>query len=705
MSQNSNNNDLLFCSHTKEQKEKTFHKTKYLYCENCGNIAIKHNNNFYYTIKPKLKQKPVEINPILITQLMKLNQETSYPNLYNIYNLDVKDNVSNIREKLSIYFAKRKLILLYLQNMTRQLKYTDLSFYHCLLLVDLYLSRNITEEMTEEELLYILIGFFLVSCKLKETDIFEPELIGFNNIDPNIILSFEKIKLYEVQCLKFINYKYFIYSTYDWVNIFISNGFIFENEIDYKDYISEIHTYTYRLLIAITPKNIFIKYSTFHMALSLIQIAREDKIDENKRNDELFEKILDLYDISKKDYKDCYREIKAVINKEKNNSNKLNKSKFNASRNEILILRKIENNKIENKSSEKINKKVDELNLLSKSNLKKRFKEARTKNTITNLTSSGKAKKNFRSIIVQSMNNNKNHNFNNYKKNLEIIEYINSNLPNIYKNGTESNIVKTEEETICGMNYQIGKQKNDTLNNLSISDIKLKKKICSSVEHENLKKIDLFKNKRKITPLKIGKYMGNETKGFLVENEKYSKFLCKNNTNIFHNENNSVIFNKNGEYLKFYNNISKNDININDKETKIIIDNYYNHKNNNNFNLYKNNTNIFKNNLKPLYRGSTSDYIGYNNKTNVKIELPLNLKNIKIGEDKGNSPKKDNMEKISSSIEKEMKILTSRNTNYKTNTKSFLINIKYGKSNFNNHKDLFLKKSSYNDNSKLPKLK
>ena len=694
MSQNSNDN-LLFCSHTKKLKEKSFHNIIYSYCEDCGNISIKHNNNFYYTIKPKLKQKPAEVNPILITQIMKLNQEISYPNFYNIYNLDVKDNISNIREKLSIYFAKRKLILLYLQNMTRSLKYTDLSFYHCLLLVDLYLSRNISEEMTEEELLYLLIGFFLVSSKLKETDIFEPELISFNNIDTNIIISFDKIKLYETKCLKFIDYKYFIYSAYDWINLFISNGYIFEDEIDNKDYISEIHTYTYRLLIAITPKNIFIKYSTFHMALSLIQLTREDKIDGNKINEELFEKLLGLYDIKKKDYEDCYREIKAVINKEKNYNNKLNKSKLNPSRNETPIIKRLENNKIENKSSEKINKKIDDLNLQSKSNIKKILKETKFKKPFTNLTSSGKAKKNFHSIIVQNMNNNKNRNFNTYKKNLEIIEYINSNLPNIYKNSTESNIIKTEGETISGMNYKIGKFKNDTLNYFSINDVNLKTKICSSVENQNLK---IMKNKKKISPLRVKNYMRNGTKELLIENEKFSKFLSKNNTNIFRTENNSVIYNKSGDYLK---NIIKN----NDKEANVIIDNYYNHKNNNNFNLYKNSTNIYKNNLKPLYRGSTSDYIGHNNKTNIKVDIPLNLQNIKNGENKGNIIKKDNMEKINSSIEKEMKILSSRNTNYKTNTKSFLINLKYDKSNFNNSKDLFLKKSLYSNNAKLPKLK
>ena len=704
MSKNSNNN-LLFCSHNKKQKENTFRNIIYSYCEDCGNISIKHNDNFYFTIKPKLKQKPVEINPILLTQLMKLNQEKSYPNLYNIYNLDIKDNISNIKEKISIYFAKRKIILLYLQNITRTLNYTDLSFYHSLLLVDLYLTRNITEEMTEEDLLYIIIGFFLVSSKLKENDIFEPELINFNNINSNIILSTDKVKLYETKCLKYINYKYFIYSTYDWINIFISNGYIFEDEIENKEYISEIHTYTYRLLISITPKNMFIKYSTFYMAISLIQITREDKIDENKIKEELFEKLLWLYNIKKKDYEDCYREIKLVINREKNinnSNNKSDKSKINTSRNQTPSIKKIENNI-----------KIIDINLQSKSNLKKKLKETKLKKKITNLTSSGKAKRNFHSIIVHNMNNPKNRNFNIYKKNLEILEYINTNLPNIYNNGTEININKTEGETISGMNYQIGKFKNDTLNNFSIKDIKLKTKLCSSVEHQYLKKIDLNKTKKKVSPLKIKKYMRNGMNEFLEEREKYSKFLYKNSTNIFHTDNNSLIFNKSGDTLNHYNNTSSNNSNNNIKndekeKVNIIIENYYNNKNkiNNNFNIYKNYKNIFKNNLKPLYRDNTSDYLGNNNTANIIKSDGIFVLNIKKdGEYKSTDKKTNNMEKLNSSIEKEMKILSSRNTNYNINTKSFFINLKNDKSILNNHKDLLLKKSIYNNISKLPKLK
>lgn len=727
------NNNIIYCLHAKKQNENTLNNIIYSYCEECGSISIKHNNNFIYTKKPIQKQKSIEVNPIIIANNMKINQELAYPNINNIYNLDINLIGNDIKEKISLYLTKRKLILLYLQDITRKLNYSDLSFYHCLFLVDLYLSHNITEEMDEEELLSILIGFFLITSKYKETDIYEPELINFNNIDTNIVLSMEKILLYETKCLKFINYNFFVYSAYDWINVFISNGYIFEDEIDNKnkEYINEIHTYTYKLLIVITPKNIFIKYSPLYLAITLIQICREEKIDKNKINEELFKKMLNLYDINLEDFENCYKAIKTIIIKEKNaNNHKLNQLKNFTNRNQTPTLKKVENNTIINNSSEKVHiaekyknemkeNDLNDLNIQSKSNIKKKLREEKLKRQIINLTASGKAKRNFHSIIVNNLNNSKNRNFNIYKKNLEILEYINSNLPIIYNNGMESNkVIKTEGETISGMNFQIGKFKSDTI---TIKNNLIKSKIGSSVDDHNLKKENINKNRIKISPLKIRKFMRNGTKDILAENSnKFSKFLYKNSTNIFRTENNSSIINKSGEHLKEYNNRSNNKNNDDkDKVTNLIIENYFgnninknNNKNNINnikvFNIFKKYNNIYKNKMKPLFRESTADYIRENNNMNLKLEMPLFINNKKDGGEyfklmEEKIKKKDSFEKINSFVEKnrEMNILTSRNSNKKT----IFLNLKYEKNSFINQKDLFIKNTNYNNNSKLPKLK
>ena len=516
-----NNNNNLFCSHLKTLNEIIVRNTIYTYCEECGSISIKHNNNFYFTIKTTKKQKPTEIDPIVITNNMKQIQDLSYPNLNNIYNLSIKDNTTVIKQRIALYLIKRKLILLYLQNITRTLNYSDLSFYHCLLLVDLYLSHNITDEMDEEELLYILIGFFLISSKFKETDIFEPDLLNFNNIDSNIIVSYEQILLHEIKCLKIMNYNFFIYSTYDWINVFMSNGFVFDVEIDIKENINEIYTYTYKLLITLTPKSIFIKYSPFYLAISIIQIVREDKIEENKINNELYKKLLNLYNITFEDYEKCYRDIKLALYKENDAKEiKSQNVKLYTTPNQTPIFKKNENN-----SCEKINKnkpKIIDLNQQSRLNLKNTIRDGKFNRQFINLSSSGKVKKNFHSIIVNNIKTNKNHNFNKIKKNLEILEYINSNLPSIYNNGIETNKrLKTEGETISGMKYKIGIFKNDALYNFPIQNKIIKNKI-SSIDNYYVKKneINIIKGKRNISPLKLNNIIRNGTYDTLGENEK-----------------------------------------------------------------------------------------------------------------------------------------------------------------------------------------
>ena len=57
---------------------------------------------------------------------------------------------------------------------------------------------------------------------------------------------------------------FFIYSTYDWLNIFMGNRYIFDGEIDNNNHeiINDINSYSFKILITITRKNIFFKIFT-----------------------------------------------------------------------------------------------------------------------------------------------------------------------------------------------------------------------------------------------------------------------------------------------------------------------------------------------------------------------------------------------------------------------------------------------------------
>lgn len=164
------------------------------FCEKCGSVLIKdmqNNETIYYTIKPKRKQNPIELNPIQIIRSMKKKTETDFPFLNNEYNMSDKEleNKDEAMKSIDLYLNNRKMIIMTIQKMMKMLDVSDLSFYQCLFYVDYFLSHIITEETTEKEILYYIVGYFICSSKLKETDIYEPSFESFVSIKKSIFIS------------------------------------------------------------------------------------------------------------------------------------------------------------------------------------------------------------------------------------------------------------------------------------------------------------------------------------------------------------------------------------------------------------------------------------------------------------------------------------------------------------------------------------
>ena len=264
--------------------------TEYSFCEKCGSILLKDkkNNKIIYTLKPKQKQKPIELNPIDIIKSMKEKTEKDFPFLNNEYNMndEEKNNKENLLKSIDIYLKYREMIIVILQKMMKMLDYSDLCFYQSLFYIDNYLSHMITEETTEKEIIYYVVGYFLCSSKFKETDIYEPSFDNFCSIKKKIYLSVEKISEYEIKCLQTIGYNPFAYSAYDWINELITFGFVFDCEIDKNNpiilikghrhsIVNAISKYTMKTLLEITVRKIFFKFSPMYIAFSLILISRE----------------------------------------------------------------------------------------------------------------------------------------------------------------------------------------------------------------------------------------------------------------------------------------------------------------------------------------------------------------------------------------------------------------------------------------------
>ena len=315
----------------------------YSFCKKCGSIILKSSDGtINYTVKPKQKLTCNPTSPIDIIKSMRLKTQMNYPNL---------NNLENSTDSMNFYLINRKMILIYLQKFMKMFDYNDIVFYQCLFYMDYVFSHQIKQEISEKEIIYYLIGYFLCATKMKETDSFEPPVEYFVNVKQDTILSIKQIVYYEVLCLKSINYNIFSYSAYDWLIQLIANGVVFNCEIDIKKSIilvnghrhtivNSINKCALKMLLNLTLKNIFMKFSPMQIAFGVVQIAREKFLDPNLINNNLYNKLINLYGINFDEYKKCYEEIKSqtkenIIEKEKeeqeeknNNNNNINQDKL-----------------------------------------------------------------------------------------------------------------------------------------------------------------------------------------------------------------------------------------------------------------------------------------------------------------------------------------------------------------------------------------
>jgi len=506
------------------------------FCEKCGSVLLKSSSGkINYTIKQKQKIKPVEFDPIEVIKSMKKKTDDEYPYLNNEYNMSDLDqyNKEKIFKSIDIYLKHRKSIILNLQKMMKMLDYSDLIFYQCLFYIDFYLSHNMNEEITEKEVLYYLVGYFLCSAKLKETDIYEPTLDSFCYMKKKIYLSMEKIAYYEVICLESIKYNVFSYSAYDWLSELNAIGYVFDCEINKNNeiilinghrhsLINSIHKYAVKKLLSITVKNVFIKYSPMYIAFSLMKLSREKFIDKDIINQKLFNKLTNLYGVNYTDYKKCYKELKEEIDDTQNENN--------------------DNAEKENKKNEEENKdnnNVKSLNIGSSNKLieiddhSKIDKGVVVVNKTKSTTSINRIKASlFKAKEEQNLKDDNNEKDGENNKSINDKENdINENIIVFDENNDEKANIKIENKFDLNMKNDsiedTNKNKFKSTNNLANIKLKSKDHIsinCSNVfkSNDNLPKVDRFFD-NSFKSQKNGKEKGE------IKNSKFSSSKTINN--------------------------------------------------------------------------------------------------------------------------------------------------------------------------------
>ena len=184
----------------RQKKEKCQHtiisnikNSKYEFCENCGGIIMKENSKLYYTIKPKSMEKKLNEDPIKIFETMSKRSPITI-DYHSIQNSHLK---------------KRKSVMANLQKLSIKMKYSDSTFYKALNYLDNTMRKIV--DINSKQILYLTVGFFIISGKYNENDIFEPDLNDLIQFHEKHILQVEEILRYEIICLQLIDLKnYFL---------------------------------------------------------------------------------------------------------------------------------------------------------------------------------------------------------------------------------------------------------------------------------------------------------------------------------------------------------------------------------------------------------------------------------------------------------------------------------------------------------------
>ena len=467
---------------------------------------------------------------------MKKKTDLDYPNLNNEYNIGEGDkyNKENIIKSINLYLKHRKMIILTLQKMMKMLDFSDLIFFQTLFYIDNYLSHNMTEDFSEKKILYYLVGYFLCSAKLKETDIYEPSLDSFCCLKKKIYLTVEKIAYYEVICLQSIKYNVFSYSAYDWICELNTVGYVFNCEINKNNSIilinghrhsilNTISKYALKTLLNVTIKDIFIKYSPMYIAFSLIQIAREKYIDKKNIYPKLYYNLISLYGVNYKDYRNCYKELKNEIEEKQIELNEIldTEKKINKDILDNELLKKISNDDTSATSNYcKMDKNVVVSNKLKSSNVIPSIPFLKE-----NLIKMDEKKEEIKNGKNDN-NENKNDNIDN--NNDELILNLNDDEP---KSISDENKVKSSNE----LNHILPKNKNklfiDCNNNAYKSNSNLPK--INLLFESSIKQTDITNDKTNAQNLKYSssKQVVINNK-FLKTNQKTLNPIKKKNTMI-----------------------------------------------------------------------------------------------------------------------------------------------------------------------------
>jgi hypothetical protein len=115
-------------------------------------------------------------------------------------------------------------------------------------------------------------------------------------------------------CLRLLNYNLDRYTCYDFLELFLKNGIVFEGEISMKK-LEKLYSYNLKIINNFIIDQRYFDFNSLQIACAIVRLSREAyKIEGWPR---LYEKI---YKIRSEDFMNCYFVIKTIYNNKSSNS-------------------------------------------------------------------------------------------------------------------------------------------------------------------------------------------------------------------------------------------------------------------------------------------------------------------------------------------------------------------------------------------------
>ena len=240
-------------------------------------------------------------------------------------------------DKLNVYTKRSEMIKL-LNKLVHKLRFRSQTFYLSILYLDLIMNLN-----TEIKVELITISVLLLAAKFDENDTTVPNLIYFKNLMENYFITLDDIQKYELICLNMLEYKLNYNTAYHYINFFLSQGIIFNDEslssidneyvvknyklstsnsslnsnedvkINYKIVVKLSEIVKEALLIFIESMKKYLKidnefnnFTFLEIACGCIAVAREHI----KLKEIWHSRFIEIYNIKIEDFKDCYEMLK-----------------------------------------------------------------------------------------------------------------------------------------------------------------------------------------------------------------------------------------------------------------------------------------------------------------------------------------------------------------------------------------------------------